>query len=234
MSEILTKKKRKNVSFLDVGNKTESSVIAVTNLYGLNSEEVERRWFLPRDFDTFRNSAKQVAKLANQSVVNGLLRDSFVSGKNNHRKVDPLILWCRHAHSRRGLELWSSKEHNDHRRERKKRLIKSVISAQATLKSKPKYDPASLERELSDISMAHSREAIAFAERMGLADADAAATKIEIRHMSRSIPNQSYHRCRPLIMQRRDTDLEKHRIAENFRLVGIPKHQIIQNNMNST
>mmetsp|Transcript_14232 Transcript_14232/g.21038 ORF Transcript_14232/g.21038 Transcript_14232/m.21038 type:complete len:236 (+) Transcript_14232:270-977(+) len=234
----MKKKERKNVSFPGAAEMTDSSVLAVTNhkLHELNSDEVQRRWFSPHDFATFRNSAKQIAKQAHLSVVNDLLKDSFAPeyAENTPLKsTDPLILWCRHAHSRRGLELWTSKEHNNHRCERKKRLIRSVISTQAIMKFKPQYDPASLEQKISDISIMHSRDAVAFAERMGLADADAAATKIEIKHMNRSIQNQSHPRCRPLIMKRDADDIEQHRISETFSLVGIPKHQIIRNSMSS-
>jgi len=215
--------RRKRVSFADVANTPVSSVITV---HGLNGDEMKQRWFLPRDFTTFRKNAKQIAKLANRSVVNGLLEDSFAPKTSPEcQNADPLILWCRHAHSRRGLELLVSKEHNNYRCERRKQLIQSVLSTQATLKSEQQYDATSIEEQLADISMTLSGDATTFAQRMGLADAEAATTSIEIKHLSPSLRNNSYKCCRPMITRRGSDSFEQHEISENLHFVT--SHQSI-------
>lgn len=213
MSETATNR-RKRVSFADVANTPVSSVMTV---HGLNGDEMKQRWFLPRDFTTFRKNAKQIAKLANRSAINGLLEDSIAPKTSpDCQNIDPLILWCRHAHSRRGLELLVSKEHNNYRCERRKQLIQSVLSTQATLKSEQQCEVTSIEEQLADVSMMLSGDATAFAQRMGRADAEAATTSIEIEHLSPSLRNNSYQHRRPKIG---GDGFEQNEISENLRFV---------------
>jgi len=116
--------------------------------------------------------------------------------------VDPLMLWCQHAHTRRGIEKAINEKHGRDRQRRTRELIQSVLRRQNILKkiwsmklneagtttrtTKQKesrnnngeqyYSNYSIiEKQLADLSLKHSKDATMFAQRMGAADATAVA-----------------------------------------------------------
>lgn len=135
----------------------------------LSPVDVQRQWYSPSDFSTFRATSKFIAAQASQSGLNDLLEDSFPS---NLSAEDPLLKWSRYAHLRRGLEQSVSARHGAERRSIKKESIRVVVSTQRLLRS----NGVAIEEINLNIAKGYASctiDAILFAQRMGKADADA-------------------------------------------------------------
>ena len=193
----------KSVSFFDVANGPVSTIIPMSSY----CYEDEDRWISFSDFKRNRRRAKEIAKQAHGSSMSRLLEEAFcistttekssshslqVSNDTN-ASIDLLILWCRHARMRRGLEEWTYPEHAKDRRAKRKLLMKSVVSTQNRLRSSSQKGEQleSIEEQLAKISVVYSKEAIDFARRLG--HADEAAAILEYRKVGSRFSSTSPH-----------------------------------------
>lgn len=158
-------------------NETDSSLEdcrSIPSLSDLSEEDIEVQWFGPHDFEIFKLTAKQIAKQARQSSLNELLMTSFTN--RSSQDEDPLFRWAKHGQMRRGLEQWISPRHRDERHTKKKMAIKAVLHAQHLLREMNADIDCSADH-LARLSRKYTSDASLFAERMGRADAEAAATE---------------------------------------------------------
>jgi hypothetical protein len=165
----------KLVSFPDLDDSTFSDTRSIPSLSDYSDEDIKAQWFASEDFRIFKLTAKQIAIQARKSGFSQLLLDSFSEIRTGHcsTEEDPLVLWAKHGHMRRGLEQWVSPKHGEERQERKEDAITAVLKAQRMLRS-VNSDPIFVEHHLAELSLFYSKKAADFARRMGEADALAA------------------------------------------------------------
>lgn len=190
---IITKSKRtKSVSFPVIHHDCSFSDIRfITSRLDMTADDIERQWFGPDDFRTFKVTAWQIARQARISGFNDLLKDSFESRLVSSTE-DPLMKWSRYCHSRRGLEEMVSPKHGNERSRRKKLAIRAVLHEQIRLRAIG-AEQDEISSHLATVSAQHTQAAALFAHRMGNADADVALFEIrpdppspDVRRRSRS------------------------------------------------
>mmetsp|Transcript_37254 Transcript_37254/g.42538 ORF Transcript_37254/g.42538 Transcript_37254/m.42538 type:complete len:195 (-) Transcript_37254:78-662(-) len=184
-------KSQKRVSFININNKPISKILSIPNCCDFNDVERKKQWFVSNDFKMFKITIQEIINIAQQSRYSRLLNGSFDPVKNKIWNADQLILWCRHAHMQRGLEQMINLEHGNHRYQKKKQVIHSVLKAQSLLKLTFEFNTGLIEEQLSRISTLHSHDATIFAQRMGYADATAMIT----------LRNQNF-RCQHMVTRR--------------------------------
>ena len=172
--EVITKSPRaKCVSFPDIHNDCSFSEIRfITSRHEMTGDEIDRQWFGPDDFRTFKATAWQIAGQARRSGFNDLLKNSFDSRFASSTE-DPLMKWSRYCHTRRGLEQMVSPKHGNERFQRKKLAIEAVLNEQIRFRAIG-AEQEEISRHLAAVSLKYTQAASLFAHRMGNADADVA------------------------------------------------------------
>jgi hypothetical protein len=136
----------------------------------MTDESLRIRWYLRTDFVIIKKTARMIARESRRFGYSTGLNNTF-GGDHNDVTQSKLNLWCKHGHSRRGLEEWSNKSnHGGSRSEAKKEAIKGVIEAQAELQQSgvPEDDQAEV---LGRFTASLTESARTFARMMGAADA---------------------------------------------------------------
>ena len=139
------------------------------SLSEFTEQDVKRIWFDEEAFNIFKATARQIAMQANRFRLDGLIDWEY----EGQQDKDPLLKWARHGHCRRGLEQWVKPSHGERQLYHKRKTIESVLHSQKVMRAL-NADQDLINEELANISMKHSVHSILFAQRLGIADAEAA------------------------------------------------------------
>ena len=132
-----------------------------------SDETLRNRWFTRTDFVVIKKTARMIAKESRRFGYSTSLDGTFIA--DSDQVQSKLNMWCKHGHSRRGLEEWTNKDHHGvTRQQHRKEAIQSVLNAQTVMRSTNRG--SCNEQDLAKIYAMLSRKSRTFAEQMGKAD----------------------------------------------------------------
>eukprot|EP00545_Synedropsis_sp_CCMP1620_P007698 CAMPEP_0119004442 /NCGR_PEP_ID=MMETSP1176-20130426/1143_1 /TAXON_ID=265551 /ORGANISM="Synedropsis recta cf, Strain CCMP1620" /LENGTH=218 /DNA_ID=CAMNT_0006956143 /DNA_START=617 /DNA_END=1273 /DNA_ORIENTATION=- len=135
----------------------------------MNDDSLRVGWFLRTDFVIIKKTARMIARESRRFGYSTGLNDTF--GVDNDVTQSKLNIWCKHGHSRRGLEEWSNKaNHGGRRKEAKKEALRGILEAQTELRSSDIPEDDQIE-VLGRFAASLTESARIFARMMGIADA---------------------------------------------------------------
>jgi hypothetical protein len=154
-------------------------VCTFPNRSDLSIDELRRTWYLPDEYDSFKESAKVLSSELRHSGWSHLLKGSIqpicsdkdFASDNEDEIQNRLMSWSRVGEFCRGLEGMVDSTHGKARRKMQRDAIQMVLRAQKMHRN----SCSQLTREtLKQISEQYTASARAYAQKLGIADAAAA------------------------------------------------------------
>jgi hypothetical protein len=152
------------VSFPAAQDELARVVFILPNRSTLTESDRKNLWFQRPDFIGFKRTARLIATESNHFRFRSNLDDCF--GAVTDERQQKLDQWCKHGHSRRGLENWFSERHGNDRDRAKQRVVEKLLSLQQVMRISGGVDAQELARQYGLLT----ENAMSFALMLGRAD----------------------------------------------------------------
>ena len=140
---------------------------AVMDVESIKADEI---WHHAHDMQIMKRKVQQLTrKEANQdSSLGAILTNTY--GGRDQATVDTITAWCVGCSGRRGLERFLNRDYCSRRSDQRRRVIVSVLRAQAKMREEGVQNPEYISTVLSRLSETFSKDSIYLARAMGVGD----------------------------------------------------------------
>ena len=156
---------RRSVSFVDDDALCIYHDGAVMDVVHANAGEI---WYQANDMSIIKRKAFELINGGDYYSLGVMLTNTY--GRNDQATVDAITAWCMSCAGRRGLERFLNKDYFNRRSDLRRRVITSVLRAQAKMRKEGMKDAEYVSQVLSRLSETFSKDSNHIARALGCGD----------------------------------------------------------------